>query len=140
MKSKKAPYRSLRNTNHWIKEWKKQRRKTRKIHTLSILKSSPPESQWMKTWSHLLSALTNLITLLVLTLELLQWLDFYFPKDIIGQYIFRCETLEDHYEGKNPSFGEVMARLKNDADFDELVKTLQMYYQDSIFIVLRLHQ
>ena len=41
---------------------------------------------------------------------------------------------------KNPSFGEVMARLKNDADFDELVKTLQMYYQDSIFIVLRLHQ
>ena len=40
-------------------------------------------------------------------------MDFYFPKDIIGQYIFRCETLEDHYEGKNPSFGEVMARLKN---------------------------
>ena len=51
-----------------------------------------------------------------------------FPSDIIGQIIFRFEILEDQYEGQiNPRFTDVMARLKNDAEFDELIKTLHMY-------------
>ena len=62
-----------------------------------------------------------------------------FPKDIIGQRIFRFETLEDQYEGKiNPRFTEVMALLKNDTEFDELINTLQMYYQDNIFHCIKI--
>jgi hypothetical protein len=62
-----------------------------------------------------------------------------FPKDIIGQRIFRFETLEDQYEGKiNPRLTEVMALLKNDTEFDELISTLQMYYQDNIFHCIKI--
>ena len=50
-----------------------------------------------------------------------------FPSDIIGHIIFRFEILEDQYEGQiNPRFTNAMARLRNDAEFDELIKTLQM--------------
>ena len=62
-----------------------------------------------------------------------------FPSDIIGQIIFRFEILEDQYEGQiNPRFTDVMARLKNDAEFDELIKTLQMYYQDNMFHCIKI--
>ena len=33
----------------------------------------------------------------------------------------------------NPRFTEVMALLKNLTEFDELIKTLLMYYQYNIF-------
>ena len=62
-----------------------------------------------------------------------------FPRDIIGQRMFRLETLEDQYEGKiNPRFTEVMAHLKNDTEFDELIKTLQMHYQDNMFHCIKI--
>ena len=57
-----------------------------------------------------------------------------FPKDTIGQKKFKFDALEDQYEGKtNPRFTEVMALVKNDTEFDELIKAFRMYYHDNSF-------
>ena len=62
-----------------------------------------------------------------------------FPKDVIGQRIFKYESNEDEMEGKqNKTFIEILKLLSDDEDFDNLVSTLRQYYSDNLFDCIKI--
>jgi hypothetical protein len=90
-------YRSLRNNNHWIKEWKKNNQKLTYFIKFEVFTLRKQVNEKIKqSFKHLNQPYyIDCFDIGTATIT-----EPSFPRDIKGQIVLRFETLEDQYEGK----------------------------------------